>query len=422
MISILGAGAIGQLLAHKLTEASIDCQLIVRDSQRYRADAWKLEHQEHQTYHEISAKTVDDCGELRHLWICVKSHQLEAALQSIQAAITPDTTVVLFQNGMGHDTLAKKYVNPEQLYFASNTHGAFKSERQTVVYAGEGAITFGHLDHQPRPDWLSPKLLSALSGSWHPDIHAVLWQKLLINSVVNPLTAIYQCKNGELLDEDKKPRVLALIDENKRLAKALGLTVAGSTKETTLEVIQATAKNQSSMLQDVLNQQTTEINAINGYLLDQAARLGVQVPHHWRLWSDFHIAYPPRRAIAQEKAKSLDSLAYQVTQQHGTEPPFSGSYNLHHEQGMYHCVCCDAPLFRDSSKFDSGCGWPSFDQAQDNKAIAYKLDTSHGMTRTEILCAQCGSHLGHVFEDGPTDTGQRFCVNSVSLNFEQENS
>ncbi|WP_223668782.1 peptide-methionine (R)-S-oxide reductase MsrB [Kangiella shandongensis] len=134
------------------------------------------------------------------------------------------------------------------------------------------------------------------------------------------------------------------------------------------------------------------------------------------------MAYPPLKALREQASQNFDSLTYQVTQQHGTEPPFSGGYNLHHEQGIYRCICCNNPLFGDDSKFDSGCGWPSFDKAQDNKAIAYREDTSHGMHRTEILCAQCGSHLGHVFEDGPTETGQRFCVNSVSLNFTKDNS
>ena len=176
------------------------------------------------------------------------------------------------------------------------------------------------------------------------------------------------------------------------------------------------------MLQDVLKCSMTEINAINGYLLDIASLHNLSTPHNWKLWSDFHIVYPPLKPLAQEKIKALDAATFHVTQQHGTEPPFSGSYNLHHEQGTYHCVCCESPLFTDDSKFDSGCGWPSFDRAQDNKAIAYKSDDSHGMSRTEILCAQCGSHLGHIFDDGPTETGQRFCVNSVSLQFEQEKS
>lgn len=425
MISILGAGAIGQLLAHKLTEASIDCQLIIKPDSELDSGSWRLNNNgsiSQQVFKTIKADTVE---QLDHLWVCVKSPQLASALSSVSHAINDNTRVVLFQNGMGHEQTASQFINPEQLFFASNTHGTFKQSPQEIQYGGQGQISFGQLSNssQPvssRPGWLSEQLLEALNAQWEDDILSVLWKKLFVNAVVNPLSAIHQCKNGELLDDEKKPKVLALINENRRLAQAMKLDFADQLKDIVISVIQATAKNQNSMLLDVLNGATTEINAINGHLLNTAQKYAIPVPQNWRLWSEFHIAYPPLKAVADSRAKELDELSYQVTQRHGTEPPFSGSYNLHQEKGVYHCVCCDSPLFKDSSKFDAGCGWPSFDRAEDNKAIAYKVDNSHGMARTEILCSQCGSHLGHVFEDGPTDTGQRFCVNSVSLNFQQD--
>mgnify|MGYP002476056370 FL=1 len=103
----------------------------------------------------------------------------------------------------------------------------------------------------------------------------------------------------------------------------------------------------------------------------------------------------------------------------GTEPPFSGKYNLHFEDGVYKCAGCDEPLFESDMKFESNCGWPSFDESIKGK-ISYKKDRSLGMIRTEILCANCGGHLGHIFDDGPTDTGQRYCVNSLSLQFKKD--
>ncbi len=103
----------------------------------------------------------------------------------------------------------------------------------------------------------------------------------------------------------------------------------------------------------------------------------------------------------------------------GTEPPFSGKYNLHFEDGVYKCAGCDEPLFESDMKFESNCGWPSFDESITGK-ISYKKDRSLGMIRTEILCANCGGHLGHIFDDGPTDTGQRYCVNSLSLQFKKD--
>ncbi|EKO3571747.1 MULTISPECIES: peptide-methionine (R)-S-oxide reductase MsrB [Vibrio] len=115
--------------------------------------------------------------------------------------------------------------------------------------------------------------------------------------------------------------------------------------------------------------------------------------------------------------ETLSEEAYYVCRQQGTEAPFSGQL-LHNKQtGIYHCTCCEAALFSSQNKYDSGCGWPSFDAPLTTESIRYLEDRSHGMTRTEIRCAQCDSHLGHVFPDGPPTTGERFCVNSVSLNF-----
>jgi peptide-methionine (R)-S-oxide reductase len=118
----------------------------------------------------------------------------------------------------------------------------------------------------------------------------------------------------------------------------------------------------------------------------------------------------------QQWRERLTADQFRITREKGTERPFSGTL-LHNEAtGFYHCTCCAAPLFDSSAKFDSGCGWPSFSQSLPDQ-VKYQPDLSHGMRRTEILCAQCDAHLGHVFEDGPLPQGQRYCVNSVSLQF-----
>ena len=115
--------------------------------------------------------------------------------------------------------------------------------------------------------------------------------------------------------------------------------------------------------------------------------------------------------------KLLSQEEYRVLREQGTEYPHSGAYNSHYEKGTYNCRGCNQPLYVSDSKFDSGCGWPSYDQSIEG-AIEYRKDSSHGMVRVEIVCSNCGGHQGHVFDDGPTASGKRYCVNSASISFE----
>ena len=124
----------------------------------------------------------------------------------------------------------------------------------------------------------------------------------------------------------------------------------------------------------------------------------------------------PKQATEAYWKEKLSEESYRILREKCTEPPFSGEYNLHFEKGSYQCKACNNPLFLSEQKFDSGCGWPSFDDAIEG-SIKTILDKSHGMIRTEIVCNDCGGHLGHIFNDGPTETGQRYCVNSLSVDF-----
>ena len=122
----------------------------------------------------------------------------------------------------------------------------------------------------------------------------------------------------------------------------------------------------------------------------------------------------------EEWRATLTPEQYRIARQKGTERPFTGEYHNSKEPGTYKCAACGNVLFSSEAKFDSGCGWPSFTQPADEENVRTERDTSHGMVRTEVLCASCDAHLGHVFDDGPQPTGQRYCINSVVLDLAKE--
>ena len=128
---------------------------------------------------------------------------------------------------------------------------------------------------------------------------------------------------------------------------------------------------------------------------------------------------PTIQKTDEEWRSQLSEEQYRVTRQKGTEPAFTGKYWSTDEQGVYRCICCNEELFTSEEKFDSGCGWPSFYASSNPTAIDNIIDKSWGMIRTEIVCKNCGAHLGHIFDDGPKPTGLRYCVNSASIQLDK---
>lgn len=126
------------------------------------------------------------------------------------------------------------------------------------------------------------------------------------------------------------------------------------------------------------------------------------------------------RPSDDELRARLTPQQWEVTQQAGTERAFTGEYWDCHDDGVYRCIVCDAPLYSSETKYESGSGWPSFTQALAPEAVAEHRDVSHGMVRTEVVCASCGAHLGHVFDDGPAPNGLRYCMNSASLRLDRD--
>jgi len=289
---ILGAGAIGLLWAGMLNRAGFTTTLLFRNSEKLAAfqQNGKLSliqagHQGQDTQQYLSeARLVSDPGRIDNLLLTTKAFAAIDAFNTVKPFLSDDAKVLLLHNGMGpQEALAQQ--NPElNIWAGSTTDGAYQSAPFQVVQAGKGETRIGALNGNSSE--LFRQLRPAIDNLIHePDIIPVLWRKLAINCAINPLTAIYNCKNGELVTNPEYRKAMAVIcAEVEQVASALDIALFELPLiEQACHIATVTARNSSSMQQDVMHQRPTEIDSINGFLFQQASRAGIEVPANQRL-------------------------------------------------------------------------------------------------------------------------------------------
>ncbi len=293
---ILGAGSLGCLWAAYLLRADKQCTLILKDDEQLQALQAKkaiiLEKNDCMQHYGVDAMTIEQVAEqtatqkttLGHLLLSTKAEHCLGALKTIGHAINHQTIIVLMQNGMGlQQHIAEQYPQAV-IYCAVTTEGANCPQPFHVVHAGKGQTQIGLLNKDQGiqgPESILQLLpQQELSITYNPDILQALWQKLAVNCAINGLTAIFQCRNGELEQiSEARQHISILCEEIKAVMNALGLSrQAENLEQQVLEVIRSTAKNRSSMLQDISKRRKTEILYINGFLCEQAVEQGIEVP------------------------------------------------------------------------------------------------------------------------------------------------
>lgn len=285
-IAIVGIGALGSLWATKLQQAGHDVLAITRNrSQRSITIAL-----DQQAEFEIPANNLTQLSTCQVIIITVKSTQVKQATEPLFDYLPSNIPLIFLHNGMGAlDQLSEQW-NQHPLFLATTTQAAFKPSSKQVKHTGIGQTLIGSYRKTEKLtaqlDSIIQELDSALPKvMWHNHINDALWQKLAINCVINPMTAIYQCKNGELLQSQYQTEVDNLINECHQVMQAAGQSQPLSQLSSTIkQVMLTTGDNFSSMHQDIHHQRTTEIDFITGFLLKQAQRYAIEVPNHQRLF------------------------------------------------------------------------------------------------------------------------------------------
>ncbi|AZE63039.1 MULTISPECIES: putative 2-dehydropantoate 2-reductase [Pseudomonas fluorescens group] len=279
---ILGAGSLGTLWATRLARAGVPVRLILRNEARlasYRAGQGLtlVEHGVEHTY-AVIGETAESPEPIHRLLVACKAYDAQPAIAQLQPRLAPDAELILLQNGLGSQDAVAAQVPSARCIYASSTEGAFRDGDWRVVFAGHGYTWLGDANHPTPPLWLDDLQAASIPHEWATDILTRLWRKLALNCAINPLTVLYQCRNGGL--QDHECEVATLCAELAELLECCGQPAAAQDLHNEVQrVIQATAANYSSMYQDVANARRTEISYLLGYACQAAARHQLVLPH-----------------------------------------------------------------------------------------------------------------------------------------------
>ena len=299
---ILGAGSLGTLWATRLARAGVPVRLILRNEARladYRAGQGLtlVEQGVEQTY-PVVGETPDSPEPIHRLLVACKAYDAQSAIAQLHHRLAPDAELILLQNGLGSQDAVAAQVPLARCIYASSTEGAFREGDWRVVFAGHGYTWLGDAGHPTPPLWLDDLQAAGIPHDWASDILTRLWRKLALNCAINPLTVLYQCRNGGL--QAHACEVVTLCAELAELLECCGQPAAAQDLHSEVQrVIQATAANYSSMHQDVVNHRRTEISYLLGYACQAAARHQLVLPHLQQLQARL-VEYLRARGLASD--------------------------------------------------------------------------------------------------------------------------
>ncbi|MFJ2410529.1 putative 2-dehydropantoate 2-reductase [Pseudomonas sp. NPDC087814] len=298
---VLGAGSLGTLWAARLARAGLPVRLILRDPGRLAsyqtANGLTLVEQGVAHTYPVVGETSDSPGPIHRLLVACKAYDAQEAVAQLEHRLVPDAELILLQNGLGSQDAVAAQLPQARCIFASSTEGAFRESDWRVVFAGHGYTWLGDARHPTPPLWLDDLQAAGIPHEWSTDILTRLWRKLALNCAINPLTVLYQCRNGEL--QAHQCEVATLCAELADLLECCGQPAAAEDLHSEVErVIQATAANYSSMYQDVASARRTEISYLLGYACQAAARHQLSLPHLQQLQA---------RLVRQLSARGLPS-------------------------------------------------------------------------------------------------------------------